>query len=67
MPSRPIPTPEALSAAADRQRAGIDALTLQTTYSLHGPGATAQHAQEMAATRTPEELQLVRDAAARLG
>ncbi|WP_331757260.1 hypothetical protein [Streptomyces albidoflavus] len=67
MASRPIPTSEALSAAADRQRAGIDALTLQTAHSLHGSGATAQQAQEVAADRTPEELQLIRDAAARLG
>ncbi|MEW1817783.1 hypothetical protein [Streptomyces diastaticus] len=67
MPSRSIPSPEELSAAADRQRAGIDALILQTTHSLRGPGATAQQAQEMAANRTPEELQLIRDAAAGLG
>ncbi|MFB8413148.1 hypothetical protein [Streptomyces albidoflavus] len=67
MPSRPIPTPKELSAAADRQRAGIDALNLHTTHSLYGPGATAQHAQELTATRTPEELLLIRDAAARLG
>ncbi|MFF8702897.1 hypothetical protein ACF067_27950 [Streptomyces albidoflavus] len=67
MPSRPIPTPEELATAADRQRAGIDALALANTHSLHGAGATAQQAQEMAATRTPEELQLIRDAAERLG
>ncbi|MFD4096689.1 hypothetical protein ACFWQ9_29530 [Streptomyces albidoflavus] len=67
MPSRPIPTPEELSAVADRQRAGIDALALANTHSLHGPDDTAQQAQEMAANRTPEELQLIRDAAARLG
>ncbi|RZD70689.1 hypothetical protein [Streptomyces albidoflavus] len=67
MPSRPIPTPEELATAADRQRAGIDALALANTHSLHGAGATAQQAQEMAANRTPEELQLIRDAAERLG
>ncbi|WP_179301266.1 hypothetical protein [Streptomyces albidoflavus] len=50
----------------DLQRAGIDALPLQTTHSLHGPGSTAQQAHEMAANRTPEELPLIRDAAARL-
>ncbi|PBO27866.1 hypothetical protein CLM84_23290 [Streptomyces albidoflavus] len=55
-----------LSAAADLQRAGIDALPRQTTRSLHGPGSTAQQAHEMAANRTPEELPLIRDAAARL-
>ncbi|ALM43561.1 hypothetical protein [Streptomyces sp. FR-008] len=66
MQSRRIPTLEELSATADRQRAGIDSLALANTHSLHGPGATAQQAQEMAANRTPEELRLIRDAAERL-
>ncbi|MGN4163518.1 hypothetical protein ACRWOO_28140 [Streptomyces sp. NEAU-PBA10] len=61
----PIPSPEDLRAAADRQRAEIDALALATTHQIYGPDAARQQAEQLAANRTSAERQQIRDAAAR--